>query len=302
MRAQFVLSEIWIGLRRNLTMTIAVITTVAISLALFGAGMLINQQVSAMRGYWDQRISITIYLCTESSPSSHCVENGPATDEDRAAIQADLESMPEVASVEYVDQAQAWQDFQGRFANQQALVEATKEGDIPDNFRVQLVDPSQYEKVQESFRNRAGVDMVSNDKDVLDRFFELFDVLKWAALTFAIVQLAAAALLIGNTIRLSAYSRRRETGIMRLVGASNFYIQLPFLLEGAICGLIGGIIASGFIVAARYVLLDKIQDWFYSGVRLSTGALLSVIGMSIILGVLLCAIASFLTLRRYLRV
>ncbi len=264
MRAQFVLSEIWIGLRRNLTMTIAVITTVAISLALFGAGMLINQQVSAMRGYWDQRISITIYLCTESSPSSHCVENGPATDEDRAAIQADLESMPEVASVEYVDQAQAWEDFQNRFANQQALVEATQEGDIPDNFRVQLVDPSQYEKVQESFRNRAGVDMVSNDKDVLDRFFELFDVLKWAALTFAIVQLAAAALLIGNTIRLSAYSRRRETGIMRLVGASNFYIQLPFLLEGAICGLIGGIIASGFIVAARYVLLDKIQDWFYS--------------------------------------
>ena len=222
--------------------------------------------------------------------------------EDRAAIQADLESMPEVASVEYVDQAQAWEDFQNRFANQQALVEATQEGDIPDNFRVQLVDPSQYEKVQESFRNRAGVDMVSNDKDVLDRFFELFDVLKWAALTFAIVQLAAAALLIGNTIRLSAYSRRRETGIMRLVGASNFYIQLPFLLEGAICGLIGGIIASGFIVAARYVLLDKIQDWFYSGVRLSTGALLSVIGMSIILGVLLCAIASFLTLRRYLRV
>lgn len=302
MRAQFVLSEIWIGLRRNLTMTIAVITTVAISLALFGAGMLINQQVSAMRGYWDQRISITIYLCTESSPSSHCVENGPATDEDRAAIQADLESMPEVASVEYVDQAQAWEDFQNRFANQQALVEATQEGDIPDNFRVQLVDPSQYEKVQRASGTGPGVDMVSNDKDVLDRFFELFDVLKWAALTFAIVQLAAAALLIGNTIRLSAYSRRRETGIMRLVGASNFYIQLPFLLEGAICGLIGGIIASGFIVAARYVLLDKIQDWFYSGVRLSTGALLSVIGMSIILGVLLCAIASFLTLRRYLRV
>ncbi|GAA3969849.1 ABC transporter permease [Thermobifida alba] len=302
MRAQFVLSEIWIGLRRNLTMTIAVITTVAISLALFGAGMLINQQVSAMRGYWDERISITIYLCTESSPSTHCVENGPATDEDRNSIQADLEAMPEVANVEYVDQAQAWQDFQGRFANQQALVEATKEGDIPDNFRVQLVDPSQYEKVQESFRNRAGVDMVSNDKDVLDRFFELFDVLKWSALTVAVVQLAAAALLIGNTIRLSAYSRRRETGIMRLVGASNFYIQLPFLLEGAICGLIGGIIASGFIVATRFVLLDKIQDWFYSGVQLSTGALLSVIGMSIILGVLLCAIASFLTLRRYLRV
>ncbi|TDQ51984.1 permease-like cell division protein FtsX [Actinorugispora endophytica] len=302
MRAQFVLSEIWIGLRRNLTMTIAVITTVAISLALFGAGMLINQQVSAMRGFWDERISITIYLCTESSPSDHCIENGPATDEDRTSLQSDLESMSEVAGVEYVSQAEAWQDFQDRFSNREALVEATQEGDIPDNFRVQLADPSQYETVQESVQNRAGVDMVSNDKNVLDQFFELLDGLKWAALTVAIVQLAAAALLIANTIRLSAYSRRRETGIMRLVGASNFYIQLPFLLEGAISGLIGGIFAAGFIIATKFFLLDKIQNWFQFNVQLGMGAVMSVVGMSMILGVLLCTIASFLTLRRYLRV
>ncbi|WP_174549502.1 permease-like cell division protein FtsX [Nocardiopsis trehalosi] len=302
MRAQFVLSETWIGLRRNLTMTIAVITTVAISLALFGGGLLINQQVSQMRQFWDDRISLTVYMCTDTSPSNACEENGAATEDERTQIQQDLEQLDEVQSVEYVTAEEAWADFQERFSNNRALVEATQEGDIPDNFRVQLADPTQYEAVTGAVEGRPGVDSVSNDQAVLEQFFGLLDGLKWAALVVAFVQLAAAALLIGNTIRLSAYSRRRETGIMRLVGASNFYIQLPFLLEGAVAGLLGGIIASGFIVAARVFLLDRIQSWFQFDVTLTAGAVASVIGVSLILGVLLCTVTSFLTLRRYLRV
>ncbi|GAB3208706.1 permease-like cell division protein FtsX [Marinactinospora endophytica] len=302
MRAQFVLSEIWIGLRRNLTMTIAVITTVAISLALFGAGLLINQQVSEMRGYWGERVSLTVYLCNDTSPSAICQESGAASDEERQAIQSQLESMPEVAEVTFMTESEAWQDFQDRFSNSEALVEATEEGDIPANFRVQLQDPGDHDTVAGAVAEMPGVDSVSNDQEVLDQFFELLDGLKWAALVVAAVQLAAAALLIGNTIRLSAYSRRRETGIMRLVGASNFYIQLPFLLEGAIAGLIGGIFASGFIVATKFFLLDKVQDWFQFDVTLGMGSVFYVIGVSMILGVLLCTIASFLTLRRYLRV
>src|SRR5690625_7975641 len=105
--------------------------------------------------------------------------------------------------------------------------------------------------------------------------FGILEGLKWADLLLDCLQLAAAALLIGNTIRLSAYSRRRETGIMRLVGASNFYIQLPFLLEGAIAGLIGGLIASGFIVATRFTLLTQIEGWFQFDVALGPGAMLS---------------------------
>lgn len=302
MRAQFVLSEIWIGLRRNLTMTVAVITTVAISLALFGGGLLINQQVSQMRQYWDERVTLTIYMCTEISNSDTCEENGPATDDQRQQIQSDLESMGQVKSVEYVSSEAAYKDFQERFSNNQAMVDAVRKGDIPDNFRVQLVDPSQYQVVADEMTGRAGIDTIYDDQAVLEQFFGLLDGLTAAALTVAFVQLAAAALLIGNTVRLAAYNRRKETGIMRLVGASNFYIQLPFLLEGAIAGLIGGIIASGFIVAARFLLLTRIQEWFQFDVTLSTGSLLSVIGVSLILGVLLCTIASFLTLRRYLRV
>ena len=303
MRAQFVLSETWIGLRRNLTMTIAVITTVAISLALFGAGLLVNQQVSEMRNYFDQRITLTVYMCSEISPSAACQENGPAEDPDREALEAQLDSLPEVESHRYLTEAEAWQDFQERYgSSNEALAEATQEGDIPDNYRVQLTDPDHYDTVRAAVDGADGVDSVSNDQSVLEQFFGLLDGLKWAALVVAGVQLAAAALLIGNTIRLSAYSRRRETGIMRLVGASNFYIQLPFLLEGAIAGFIGGLIASGFIVATRFTLLTQIEEWFQFDVGLGPGALLYVIGVSMILGVLLCTVTSFLTLRRYLKV
>ncbi|RKS05331.1 cell division protein FtsX [Nocardiopsis sp. Huas11] len=303
MRAQFVLSETWIGLRRNLTMTIAVITTVAISLALFGAGLLVNQQVSEMRSYWDQRITLTIYMCTEISPTQTCDENGEATEEDRTQLVETLDGLNEVEGYRYLTSAEAWQDFQERIgSSNEALAGAAQEGDIPDNYRVQLTDPSHYDTVRAAVDGAPGVDTVSADQRVLEQFFSLLDGLKWAALVVALVQLAAAALLIGNTIRLSAYSRRRETGIMRLVGASNFYIQLPFLLEGAIAGFIGGLIASGFIVATRFTLLTRIEDWFQFDVALGTGSLLYVIGVSMILGVLLCTITSFLTLRRYLKV
>ena len=303
MRAQFVLSETWIGLRRNLTMTIAVITTVAISLALFGAGLLVNQQVSEMRNYWDQRITLTIYMCNEISPTTACQENGAATPEDRAALEQQLDSLAEVESYRYLTAAEAWQDFQERIgSSNEALAEAAQEGDIPDNYRVQLTNPDHYDAVRAAVDGADGVDSVSNDQRVLEQFFGLLDGLKWAALMVALVQLGAAALLIGNTIRLSAYSRRRETGIMRLVGASNFYIQLPFLLEGAIAGFLGGVIASGFIAATRFTLLTQIEEWFQFDVALGAGALLYVIGVSMILGVLLCTVTSFLTLRRYLKV
>ncbi|MBB6118735.1 permease-like cell division protein FtsX [Nocardiopsis algeriensis] len=303
MRAQFVLSETWIGLRRNLTMTIAVITTVAISLALFGAGLLVNQQVSEMRNYWDERITLTIYMCNDISPTQTCQENGPATDEDRQALEGRLEGLSQVEDFRYLTAAEAWQDFQERLgSSNEALAAAAQEGDIPDNYRVQLTNPEFYDTVRAEVEGAPGVDTVSNDQQVLEQFFGLLDGLKWAALVVAGFQLAAAALLIGNTIRLSAYSRRRETGIMRLVGASNFYIQLPFLLEGAIAGLIGGLIASGFIVATRFTLLGQIEDWFQFDIALSTGALFYVIGVSLILGVLLCTITSFLTLRRYLKI
>ncbi|PRY01544.1 permease-like cell division protein FtsX [Allonocardiopsis opalescens] len=302
MRAQFVLSEIWIGLRRNLTMTIAVIVTVAISLALFGSGLLINRQVDQMRGFWEGRIQVTIYLCNEVSANPQCQENGPPTEEQRAQIQTDLEAMPQVESVTYESAEEAWQHFSERFESNPALVDAADPEDLPESFRVALHNPQDFNQVASAFEGAPGVDNVYDERQILNRFFDLLSGLQNAAFIVALVQIVAAALLIGNTIRLSAYSRRRETGIMRLVGASNFYIQLPFLLEGAIAGLIGGIVGSIFIVAAKFLLLDGMQDYFQFATTLPISELIYVILLSIVLGVLLCSLASFISLRRYLRV
>jgi cell division transport system permease protein len=118
----------------------------------------------------------------------------------------------------------------------------------------------------------------------------------------AIILVIAAILLVANTIRLSAFNRRRETSIMRLVGASNFYVQLPFLVEGVIAGLFGWLVASALLVAVKSLWLDTLQQYFPFNVQLTSTDLIEVIILVMILGVLLTGATSFLTLRRYLRV
>jgi cell division transport system permease protein len=150
--------------------------------------------------------------------------------------------------------------------------------------------------------SKAGVDSVIDDRSILDKFYKLLDGARNAVVIIALVLLVAATLLVANTIRLSAFNRRRETGIMRLVGASNFYIQLPFLLEGVIAGLIGWAVAAGLLIAVKSLWLDNLQQYFTFNVGLSTGDLVEVVILAMCVGVVLCGATSFLTLRRYLRI
>lgn len=302
MRAQFVFAEMWIGLRRNLTMTVAVILTTAVSLALFGTGLLIRAQVNAMKDYWFDKVEVTVFLCTDSSSSARCKNNGPTTDEQRKSIERDLLAMPQVQRVYYESEKEAFKRFKNQFQNAPALVQVTRPGDIPDSFRVKLENPEKYEVVASAVAGRPGVDSVLDEQQSLERFFAMLNKLRNAAIGIAVLQIVAAVLLIGNTIRLAAYNRRRETGIMRLVGASNLYIQLPFLLEGAIAGLVGGSIAAVALVAAKVLFVDRLRTAFLSVAWIGWESVFQVIALQLIVGVLLSALASFLTLRRYLRV
>ena len=150
--------------------------------------------------------------------------------------------------------------------------------------------------------NSPGVDQIINERELLEKLFKILDGLQWAALFLALIQVFAAVLLVGNTVRLSAFNRRRETGIMRLVGASNMYIQLPFILEGAIAGLAGGLIAAVLLVGSKLLLIDTLQESLQFATQLTWTQVTGVIIFSIAVGVLLCAGASFLTLRRYLKI
>ena len=303
MRAQFVLQEIWIGLRRNLTMTVALIVVVAISLSLLGTGLLFIKQVDSTRTYWQGKVEISIYLCTAQSVSVQCKQNGPSTAPQRTQLQQTLTAMPQVAGVTYESQAQAYQRFKQEFSNSPSFVSTVQQGDIPDSFQVKLKNPqTSYGTVANAVTSKAGVDSVIDDRSILDKFYKLLDGARNAVIVIALVLLLAATLLVANTIRLSAFNRRRETGIMRLVGASNFYIQLPFLLEGVIAGLIGWLIAAGLLIAVKSLWLDNLQQYFTFNVGLSTGDLIEVVILAMCVGVVLCGATSFLTLRRYLRI
>jgi len=301
--SNFVLQEIWIGLRRNLTMTVALIVVVAISLSLLGTGLLFIQQVNSTRTYWQSKVEISVYLCTANSANPQC--HGAATQAEVSKIQQTLTSMEpsDVQFVDYQTQAQAYTLFKQYFANDQSYVNTVTKNEMPSSFEVKLVNPSaDYNVVASQVQGMPGVDTVIDEMTILNKFYNLLEGMRNAVVTVALILIVAAIMLVANTIRLSAFNRRRETGIMRLVGASNFYIQLPFLLEGVIAGLLGWILAAVLLVGVKSLLLDNLQQYFSYNVGLSTGDLVEVIVLAMCVGVLLCGVTSFVTLRRYLRI
>src|SRR6202000_1471622 len=178
-----------------------------------------------------------------------------------------------------------------------------KETDMPPSLEIKLNNPSaDYNIVSSAVTGAQGVDSVIDEMNILNKFYKLLTGLRNAVVIVALILVVAAILLVANTIRLSAFNRRRETGIMRLVGASNFYIQLPFLLEGVIAGLIGWAVAAGLLIAVKSLWLDNLQQYFTFNVGLSAGDLIEVVVLAMCVGVVLCGATSFLTFRRSLRI
>ena len=300
MRARFLLSEVRIGLRRNLTMTFAVIVTTAISLSLLGVGLLSNSQVNAMKDYWYDKIEVSVYLCGSLSESPSCA-GGVVNAEQRLGIKSDLEALPVVQSVFYESQSEAYTRFQERFKDS-AIAQNVTSDQLPESFRVKLKDPTQYAVVVSAFSGRPGVDVVQDQRSILEKFFKLLNVLRNGALLVGLFSVLTAGLLISNTLRIAAFNRRRETGVMKLVGASSWSIQLPFLLEGIISALIGWVFATGLLAGLKSVIDSKVAPlltftnffgWNEVWVA-SAWLLLAGLGVS--------TIASAVTLRRYLKV
>ncbi len=300
MRARFLISEVGIGLRRNLTMTFAVIVTTAISLSLLGIGLLSNSQVNAMKDYWYDKIEVSVYLCGSLSESPSCA-GGVVNAEQRLAIKSDLEALPVVQSVFYESQSQAFVRFQERFKDS-AIAQNVTADQLPESFRVKLKDPTQYAVVVSAFSGRPGVDVVQDQRSILEKFFKLLNVLRNGALLVGLFSVLTAGLLISNTLRIAAFNRRRETGVMKLVGASSWSIQLPFLLEGIFSALIGWGFATGLLAGLKTVVDSRVAplltftNFFGWNEVWIASAWLLLAGLSV------STIASAVTLRRYLKV
>ena len=300
MRAAFLMSEVRIGLRRNMTMTFAVIITVAISLSLLGIGLLANSQVSAMKDYWYNKIEVSVYLCGTLSESPSCA-SGVVTPEQRLAIQQDLKALPVVQDVFYESQTEAYKRFQERFKGS-AIAQNVTTDQLPESFRVKLKDPTQFNVIVSAFSGRPGVDVVQDQRAILEKFFKLLGVLRNAALLIGLTSVLTAALLISNTLRIAAFNRRRETSVMKLVGATSFSIQLPFLLEGLISAVFGWLIATGLLAGLKSVIDSKVAPLLTFTKFFGWGEVWVASGYLLLTGLVVSMLASIITLRRYLKV
>ena len=302
MRATFFASEVGGGLRRNLTMTLAVIITVAVSLGLFGASLLVRAQVGTMKDFWYDKVEVSIFLCGKGSDTPSC-SGGEVTQAQRNQIKADLEALrPLVEDIYYESKTEAFQRFKEQFKNS-PIVNSVSENALPESFRVKLSDPTKYDVVASAFAGRPGVDQVNDQRVILDKFFRLLGGLQLIALLIAIVMLVVTVLLIVNTMRVAAFSRRRETSIMRLVGASNFYIQLPFLLEAALAAGVGGLAAVVALILMKGILIDQVlAPSFQFTAFVGWDAVAAIAPVVFLTGVVLAGLAAFFTLRKYLRV
>lgn len=304
MRLRFIFSEIGIGLRRNLSMTISVILVTFVSLTFVGVASLLQTQIGKMKDDWYDKVEVSAFLCPANSSAPTCA-GGEVTPEQRADIEAALKA-PEVAPLiedtDFETKEEAFASFQERFAGQFWASAATVD-DMNASYRIKLTDPTKYQVVADVLAGQQGVEEVQDQRQLFDRLFLVLDRATLLSVGLAAVMLLAAVLLITTTIRLSALSRRRETGIMRLVGASNLFIQLPFMLEGAIAATVGAGLAVGALwLSVKYLIADWLGQsltWVPYVTTVDVAALAPIlIGVAI----LLAAISSLVTLNRYTRV
>lgn len=290
-RAKYVLSEVMVGLWRNVTMTIAMIITMAVSLAMLGASGLMYLQVNSMKDFYYDQIEVAIFL------------NNDVTDQQRSDLDAALKSDPLVAEVIYESKEQAHEKFKTMYADAPDLVNAVKPGQLPESFRVRLKNPEQFQQINDRYKNTEGVETIVDQQRLLDKIFNILGSVQSMALLAASIMAVAALLLVGNTIQVAAYSKRREVAVMKLVGASNWFIQAPFVLEAVVAGVIGSVIAFAGLVLGKWLLLDgSLRDLTELLTPLSWSEVLLMFPLMAGVGGLVSAITAWVTLRFYLRV
>ncbi|WP_328339831.1 permease-like cell division protein FtsX [Micromonospora sp. NBC_00421] len=291
MRMKYVLSEVLVGLWRNVTMTVAMIITMAVSLTMLGASGLMYKQVGDMKDLYYKNVEVSIFLKTD------------VTEQQRTDLDAKLKGDPLVKEVLYVNKDEAYKTFKEMYQDAPDLVNAVKPDLLPESFRLKLVNPEQYKNIYDQYQGTEGVDVIVDQSRLLDKIFNVLTAIQNIALAAAVVMAIAALLLVANTIQVAAYSKRREVAVMKLVGASNWFIQAPFVLEAVVAGLIGSLLGLVALIGAKQLLFSgslKALEGLLSPIQWSDIFLMFPLMAGV--GGLISAATAWVTLRFYLRV
>jgi cell division transport system permease protein len=296
LNANYMVRETTANLTRNVTLTVASVLTVFVSLAIVGATVLVRQGVQNATAQWEGGVEFIVYVDPDISPA------------ELAAVRKTLEDNPGVKDATYVNRERTYADFKRLFKGQTTMLENIRAKDLPTSFKVEPKDKS-VETVQDLvtyYKKRPNVFEVRAATDVIREMQGITTFFNRGLTVGAIFLLVASALLILNTIRTAMFARRREIEVMKLVGATNWFIRIPFMLEGLVQGVVGGAFAVGFVFLARGWLDDLLQRsngltllrQFTIGSEDVTLACLVVVGIAILLSVGSSAIAT----RRFLDV
>jgi cell division transport system permease protein len=289
-RLAYFVRETLISLRRNLLMTIAGIITVAISLFLFGGILLVSATVDHGTQKWKHGVEFEIFMKVRTTPRAV------------QAIQKELAADPQVKSYKYLSKQDAYEIFKKAFADQPALVESTKPSDLPESFRVAPIRAELTEPLALSYKGQPGVDTVITAAQQVKRLLTATRWIRIAFISMSSVLLASSLFLIVNTIRLATFARRREIEVMRLVGASNWFVRVPFMAEGLVQGAIGAGFAFGLVWTLKIIisnLLDN-QRTLLSTFRVTSADALGIGFLVLAIGAGIGVIGSIVGLRRFL--
>lgn len=307
MQLRYVFSETATGLKRNGSMTVSLVVTIFISLTLVGMGFLLNAQAKEAERTWGDKLQITAVLCNQNSQNPRC-SSGEINDAQKTEIRNLMDSHPEVKSYTFQSKEQAFEIWKRVFVSPQnnaerASFSTVTAEDMREEYQVNLVNPRNFAGIKDALVGMDGVDQVRDLREVLEPIYFWMSVLKWGALGVAAFLLLAGVLQVGNSIRLAAFARRKEIGIMRLVGASNLYISLPFLLETLAAAFIAIALSSaaiaGFMQFAVYGWLrqnSRVMAWISWDDALTAGLWVGVIG------ILLTAVPTLVMTRKYLKI
>lgn len=299
MAAKFIASEVAQGLRRNLSMTLAMIITTAVALGMLGAGVLVVMTASASQAKYDYLNEFRVYVDRSISAED------PGCEAECATIREELEATDGVASVEYKNPDETYSEFVELFASTDpVLVESTSPDALGSRFTLTLADPTRAESVAASLAEVEGIEVVQGQGELVGRVFSILDGIRNAAFTIAVVQLLATVLLIANMTQIAAFTRRTAVGIMRLVGASRLYTDLPFVLEAVVASLVGSVLAVGGLLGAKSVFLDRVLAEAYRAnliERITTSDILLLAPVLVVAGAVVSAVTAMVTLRLSVR-
>jgi cell division transport system permease protein len=279
------------ALRRNALVTFAAISTVFISLFLLGGALLVERQVRLMTGEWAQKVEVSVFLRDDASA------------EEIDALGARIAGIPEVQDVFFENREEAYQNFQELFRDNRALVENVDSSAMPQSFRVKLEDPADFPVIRARLAGDPAIDEIRDEQALLKKLLAVTSVLRTGVIAVAAIMLISAAGLIGNTVRMAVFARRKEIAIMKLVGATNWFIRVPFLIEGMVEGLIGGVVAVLAIFAMKFLFIDPLRGRVaFVPSWIDTGEILFTVPILLLTGILIAAVASLLAMRRFLEV